>query len=95
MFSSNWYPCYNKVLLKIKLRYPFQGKTKTTMSDISNGHHNNDTPIKGATSEASKHQSTNVTSSNGSTGGGEMAGIGSDTSSVGSTRKFYRSAEKR
>ena len=65
------------------------------MSDISNGHHNNDTPIKGTVSEASKHQSTNVTSSNGSTGGGEMAGIGSDTSSVGSTRKFYRSAEKR
>ena len=66
------------------------------MSDISNGHHNNDTPIKGTVSEASKQQSTNVTSSNGSTtGGGEMAGIGSDTSSVGSTRKFYRSAEKR
>ena len=66
------------------------------MSDISNGHHNNDTPIKGTVSEASKQQSTNVTSSYGSTtGGGEMAGIGSDTSSVGSTRKFYRSAEKR
>ena len=72
-----------------------RGKSKTTMSDISNGHHNNDAPIKGTTSEASKQQSTNVTSSNGSTGGGEMAGIGSDTSSVGSTRKFYRSAEKR
>ena len=67
-------------------------KNKIAMDGPSNQRSNNDAE-KAPEAETFKAQTTAAASNQ--VNGGDLLGLGSDSGSVGSSKKFYRAAEKR